>query len=121
LKTNSPISSILTGKKLAILLLLAFSTVGSFATLGDGKLNRDKPKKNLFANNPSRPNTFSLRSGYDFRGKEVINPQTRRYINLNTVVTYQQGNNSYVLPVKKKVVLEKITFNPNEASRNFNR
>jgi len=31
---------------------------------------------------------------------------------LNTVATYQKGNATYVLPLKKKVMLGKIKFNP---------
>lgn len=31
---------------------------------------------------------------------------------LNTVVTYQKGNTTYIMPLKKKVFLEKINFNP---------
>ncbi len=41
-----------------------------------------------------------------------------RYINLNTVITYQKGNTTYIMPLKKKVLLDKITFNPNPATRN---
>jgi len=31
---------------------------------------------------------------------------------LNTVVTYQKGNATYVLPLKRKVLLDKVKFNP---------
>ncbi len=117
MKTNSYISSGLNGKKLAIFLLLAFSTVGSFATLGDGKFNRDRPTL-LAKKAAAKSSGFSLRSNYSFRGSEVINTQAARYINLNSVVTYQQGKNVYVLPVKTKV-LDKVVFNPNEATRNL--
>jgi hypothetical protein len=48
----------------------------------------------------------------------VINTQEDKYITLNTYATYQQGRTTYVMPLKKKVILNgKITFNPNAATR----
>lgn len=109
-----------TGKKLTVLLLLAGITVGAFATLGEGNLRKDKSRKSLLTNKRQAiPGMFSLQSGYSFRGNQVINPDQSKYINLNnTVVTYQQGNVTYTLPSQKKVILNnKITFNPNAATR----
>jgi hypothetical protein len=62
--------------------------------------------------------TFSLKSGYTYRGSHVINSKNQKYINLNTVVSYQRGHTTYVLPMKKKVILDKVTFNPNASTRN---
>lgn len=109
-------------RKFAILLLLAAFSVGAFATLGtpgpgDGK--KGKSNKSLLSIKATdNTGSFSLRSGYSFRGSQVISPQENKYINLNTVVTYQKGHTTYIMPLKKKVVLKgKITFNPNEATR----
>jgi hypothetical protein len=93
-------------------------TVGAFATLGEGN-SKDKSSKKLTLSGkkPNIPGTFSLRSGYTFRGNQVIDLKENKYINLNTVITYQQGNTTYTIPLKKKVILSKVTFNPNAVTR----
>ncbi len=101
-------------------MLLAATTIASFATLGDGKRNKDKPEIKLLTLKSSvkAETKISLRQNYSFRGNQVIATTKEQYINLNTVVTYQQGNITYVMPVKKKVLLNgKLTFNPNTATR----
>lgn len=121
MRTNSYISKSLS-RKLAMALLLAVTTVGAFATLGDGKTNGGgKNKKLLSIRTSYKPGSFSLTPGYVFRGSQVINTQQKenRYISLNTPITYQNGHTSYIVPLKKKVVLnDKIVFNPNAATRN---
>lgn len=107
-------------RQLAMILLLAVTTVGAFATLGDGKArNTRSTKKSLLSTKTAlQPGSFSLQSGYNFRGTQVINTQDNRYINLNTVVNYQNGHTSYIIPLKKKVILnDKVVFNPNAATR----
>ena len=96
-------------RKLSVILLLAVSA-GAFATLGDGKIRSDVPKGALLSNkNASRPGSFSLKSGYTYRGTQVIKTQSeRKYISLNTVVTIQKGNTTYIAPLKKKVILENV-------------
>ena len=109
----------LLGRSLVILLLLAGIAVGSFATLGDGS-GKKSSRKLLTGKASARPGSFSLRSGYNYRGNQVINfnNDNSHYINLNTIVTYQQGHTTYTMPVKKKVLLNnKVTFNPNAATR----
>ena len=119
MKTNSSILKILS-KKLALVLLLAVTAIGAFATLEDGKACDVKPgKKSLLSIKSSyRPGTLSLRPGYSFRGSQVIASQDNQYINLNTPITYQSGHTSYTVPLKKKVMLnDRIVFNPNAAAR----
>ena len=106
-------------RKVVVILLLAISAVTAFATLGDGKSGKVKSKRSLLSDRNIVSTGFSLKSGYTFRGNQVINTQTERYINLNTVVTYQKGNTTYILPLKKKVMLNKVTFNPNAATRSY--
>jgi hypothetical protein len=104
----------------AMVILLAVGTIGAFATLGDGKSKSTKTlKKSLLSTKTSlKPGFFSLQSGYNFRGTQVINTQNSSYINLNTIATYQKGHTTYIVPLKKKVVLnDKIVFNPNAATR----
>lgn len=110
MKTNSSILKA-ASRKLGLSFLLAASAVVAFATLGDGKSNKDRPRKALLSNNRTttaiKPGSFSLQTGYTFRGSQVISEESStRYINLNApVVTYQQGHQVYVLPARKKVTL----------------
>ena len=118
MKTNSSILLKIVRRKLAVIILLIISAVGAFATLGDGKSKSSKNNNALLSSRVSfTPGTFSLKSGYNFRGNQVISLETDRYINLNTVVTYEKGNNTYIMPLKRKVLLDKVTFNPNAATR----
>lgn len=90
-------------------MLIALSAAASFATLGDGKKKSDLPKNSLLSSRTVKPGSFSLRSGYTYRGTQVINQQTqKKYISLNNTVTYQKGNTTYIVPLKKKVVLSKV-------------
>jgi hypothetical protein len=101
-------------------LLLAVIALGAFATLGDGKTKNTKSaKKSLLSIKISaKPGSFSLSSGYNFRGSQVISTQDNKYINLNTQITYQNGHTSYIVPLKKRVALgNKIVFNPNAVTR----
>lgn len=109
----------MSGKKLIVLALLAVTAGAAFATLGDGKAKTTKnSKKSLLSSKTIlSPGVFSLKSGYNFRGNEVVSFEKDRYININTVITYQKGNSTYIMPLKKKVLLDKITFNPNPNTR----
>jgi hypothetical protein len=107
-------------RKFAILVLLAGTAIGSFAMLGTpGTGKKGRTGKSLLSNKTSvYTGSFSLQSGYNFRGSQVINTQENKYINLNTVVTYQKGHTTYIMPLKKKIALNgKLTFNPNAATR----
>ena len=107
-------------RKLVIVLLMGSIGVGAYATLGEGSSNKGKSstKSILSGKTQIAPGTFSMRSGYNFRGNQVIDLKENKYISLNTVITYQTGNTTYSLPIKKKVILNnKITFNPNAATR----
>lgn len=96
-------------RKLATALFLSIS-IAAFATLGDG--GKKGGLKNETVNKFSSK-TFTLRSGYNYRGNNVLSyPSSSRFIMLNTVITYQKGNATYILPLKKKLFLEKIKFNP---------
>jgi hypothetical protein len=94
-------------RKMATAVLITAS-VAAFATLGDGG-KKDKP-----FGKPERysARSFSLRSDYRFKANNLFNSRPSKFIMLNTVVTYQKGNATYVLPLKKKVFLDKVTFNP---------
>ncbi|MEO5562418.1 MAG: hypothetical protein ABIR18_03260 [Chitinophagaceae bacterium] len=104
------------GKKILTLVLVGCFAMGAFATLGDGA-GKKNSNKLLTGKTTVKQRSFSLRSGYNFRGNQVIN-QENRYVNLNTIVTFQKGHTTYTVPLQKKVVLNnKVVFNPNAASR----
>ena len=95
-------------RKLAVIILLAVSA-GAFATLGDGKKKSSSSKSSLLSyKTVAKPGSFSLRSGYTYRGNEVINTTEKKYIRLNTTVTLQKGNTTYIVPLKKKVILQNV-------------
>jgi hypothetical protein len=95
-------------KKIAVLVLITGTAVASFATLGDGN-KKSSSKTPLLSSKTYSPGTFSLRSGYTYRGNQVISPQaSKQYINLNTTVTYQKGNTTFIVPLKKKVIISNI-------------
>ncbi|HLG40639.1 MAG TPA: hypothetical protein VI461_13265 [Chitinophagaceae bacterium] len=107
-------------RKSALVAAMAAIALGTFATSGDGKnKSTGSSKKSLLSLKSSmKPGSFSLQNSYNFRGSQVIGAQDNKYINLNTTVTYQTGHTSYIVPLKKKVVLkDKIVFNPNAATR----
>ena len=100
------------GKKLAGVLLIVCTTMGAFATLGDGKKKTVSSNKGLLSSKTFTPGTFSLKSGYSYRGNQVINTKnTTQYVRLNTVVTLQKGNVTYTVPLKKKVIIDKVKIN----------
>lgn len=108
--TINPISK----RKLVTIICITASLV-TFAALGDGKNDGGKKaqQKSLLSvkTAPYNFKNFSLKSRYNYRGNNIFSAQ-EKYITLNTVATYQKGNTTYILPMKKKVLLDKIKFNP---------
>jgi hypothetical protein len=96
-------------KRKLVTAVLVMASLAAFATLGD-----DGGKKGI-RNTSSEigARTFSLRTPYNYKSNNLFNPSSsQKFIMLNTVVTYQKGNATYVLPLKRKVLLDKIKFNP---------
>ena len=93
-------------RRTSVIFLLAVSAVSAFAVLGDR--GRDSKNRSTLSNQnfTISPGNFSLRSNYNFRGSQVMNPaRSNEYINLNTVLTYQKGNATYIVPLKKKIYI----------------
>jgi len=95
-------------KRKLVTAVLVTVSLAAFAALGDG--GKKGPAKETVINRLNAK-TFSLKTGYNYRANQVFS-RPERFITLNTVVTYQKGNATYVLPLKKKVLLDKIKFNP---------
>ena len=90
--------------------VLVLASVGAFATLGDdgGKKNRSGALAER-----ATARSFSLRPTYgSFRNTSIFQQDERKFIMVNSVVTYQKGNTTYVMPLKKRVLLDKVKFNP---------
>lgn len=101
----------LLSRKLAIGILIAASAAGAFAALGDGnKKTSTRPNSSLLSGRTAaNSHYFSLNSGYSFKGSQVLNSSAdKKYFNINTVVTFQRGNNTYIVPLKKKVIFDKV-------------
>ena len=92
------------------------ASLAAFAALGDGRRDEGKKthQKSLLSIKSATYNfkTFSLKVRFNYRGGTIFSKQQDKYITLNTVATYQKGNTTYILPMKKKVLLDKIKFNP---------
>ncbi len=96
------------GRKLAVMTLLFVSAAGAFATLGDGKKS-EGPKNSLYSSKAATKPGFTLRSGYSYRGNQLFSSTPeKRYIQINKVVTMQKGNTTYIVPLKKKVILQNV-------------
>jgi hypothetical protein len=95
-------------RKLATAVLVAAS-LAAFATfVDDGGKKGTKVSTSDFA-----VRSFSLRTPYNYKSNNLFtSSKPQKFIMLNTVVTYQKGNATYILPLKKKVLLDKIKFNP---------
>ena len=105
MKISRIIFKVLTRK--ATTLLLIGLSVAAFATLGDGK-SRGK-KASLLNSKPTiTPGRFTLKSGYQYRGSQIINQQNdKNSFTRNSLVTYQKGHMTYILPVRT-VISQKI-------------
>ena len=105
-------------KRKLVTLLFITASVAAFATLGDSGGKRrvsSSNNKNLLLLTPTyNYKVFSLRTGYNYRGSTVISTTktTGHYVQLNNVITYQKGNSTFILPIKKTLLLDKIRFNP---------
>jgi len=106
MKNSQTIFKKILTRKLTTLFLIGLS-VAAFATLGDGK-SKGK-KSSLLSSKPTiTPGKFSLKSGYQYRGSQIINQQKdKNSFTRNSLVTYQKGNITYVMPLKT-IVPQKI-------------
>lgn len=99
-------------KKFAALVMLLSTAAVTFASLGDGKSKRSEifPRSSLLsARKALKPGTFTLKSGYVFRGNQVINTAAeKQVIRLNTTATVQKGNMTFTVPIKKNVLFDKV-------------
>lgn len=94
-----------TKKITAVFALVAFGFV-TFAAIGiTGEGNKAKRKSILGDFTPIRTTSgFTLKSGPNYKGSVIFNQEkTNKALSFNTVVTYQKGNTTYILPYKYKI------------------
>lgn len=102
-------------RKKLVTALFVVASLAAFATLGDGGEKRLHQSKSLLSVRPGFYNykDFTLKSTYNWRGNTVFNKSHQAtYMTVNNVISLQKGNSTYILPMKRKVLLEKIKFSP---------
>ena len=92
-------------KQLAFCVMFVGVAAISFASMGGRGV---KPKTSPLLNlgfTPTKPNSiFTLKAGPTYRGSTLFNEiKTDNAIQLNSIVTYQKGNTTYILPYKHKI------------------
>lgn len=88
------------------LLVALFLSVGVFAV--DGIVMKSKSTKSSFSN-MKKNLTLSLREGFYYKDNKSFgyrkNGGTSAF---NSVITYQKGNVTYIMPYRNKVILNKF-------------
>jgi len=96
-------------QKTMLLSLATLIVVNSFASLGLGKKGGAAAgKKLLSAKVISYNGSFSLKSGYAFRGNLVLDNTTPRVIQINTDVVTRKGNYELSIPLRKTTLVNKV-------------
>ncbi|MDX2046799.1 MAG: hypothetical protein SFU87_08430 [Chitinophagaceae bacterium] len=102
----------LTGFLKKAFVVIAFISVAQYVFAVDGILNgggaKNKSSRAKFSNVKNDIN-LSLKYGYSPSGNKTFSyKKNDRFVMFNSVVTYQKGNITYVLPIKNKVILQKF-------------
>jgi hypothetical protein len=94
-------------RKSAICFVLTATAILAFASKGGG--GGDKGKKNPITSQFTPIRTaggFTLKAGPTYRGSMLFNQEKKKdVVLLNSVITYQRGNTTFILPYKSKVTL----------------
>src|ERR1700722_17912351 len=104
---KSFISSVFRGKKLLLSALFVGLAAFSFASMNDDGGNKAKavaPWRSNFE--PVRiTNSFTLKAGPNYHGSTIFNEEEHKpsYIQLNSLVTYQKGKVTYIIPYNNRV------------------
>jgi hypothetical protein len=105
--------------------ILFFTCLSAVSYASDNAISenygKEKPKAFFLEDRYSKNlNSFSLRSKMQFKGEKLVSDKANtNYISLNTSVSYQNGQNRYVMPNRKNVILNRITFNPNQKLQSY--
>lgn len=102
--------AIFSKKMLSIVLLFSLAQV-ALADRGVGKKNKSKSILNIVATNASLRNSigFNLRTGLNYKGSLCFSTKTAtNSVLATTLVTYQKGNITYVIPYSKKIIMPEM-------------
>ena len=104
------IKSIIISSKQTILFAAAIIVaLAGNASLGLGKKRSSLGSKKILSAKVTGFNgNFSLKSGYSFRGNNIIESKIPRVIELNTEVTTKKGNLTLTIPLRKQVLVNAI-------------
>jgi len=94
----------LSAKKLTFSFILLGFAVLAFASMGGGgSKSKDKTVKPAFT--PIRTtNGFTLKAGPSYHGSMIFSQEkVNNLVSFNSIVTYQKGNTTYILPCRYKV------------------
>ncbi len=93
-------------RTMTISLILSGLTFFAFATIGGDK-NKSKNNSLQSGFTPIRTTRgFTLKEGLDYKGSLILTQvKTSNSISYNSLITYQKGNATYILPNKYKVSL----------------
>lgn len=101
--TSGPIFTSFT-KKLLTSILLVGAGVLAFASMGGGgSKSKNKTVKPEFT--PIRTaNGFTLKAGPTYHGSFLLSQEkNKNLVSLNSIVTYQKGNTTYIIPCRYKL------------------
>ncbi len=99
-----------TAKKALTSLLLIGVGVWALASMGGGgNKSKDKAVKPEFT--PIRTtNGFTLKAGPVYHGSIVFGQEkAKNFVSYNSIITYQKGNTTYILPCKYKLQTSSIS------------
>lgn len=102
------------GRRAIALFAFVCATVVTFASIGGEKSkNRKGSLASVFV--PLKTSTgFTLKSGLNYRGSLVLKEiKTKESVSYSSLITYQKGNATYILPNRYKVSLRPASTTSN--------
>lgn len=98
---------------LSIVMLLFCTSHIAMADRGAGKKSKNTNKVALNINTPYNLRNsiaFNLKSGLTYKGSLLVGQQSAGSSVLNnSIVTYQKGNTTYIIPFKHKITMPEIS------------
>ncbi len=89
-------------------LLISGLAFGASADRGVGKKSKSKVLLNVNTSGGFKPNlALNLSSGLTYTGSLLSSPNSNNF-NSTSIVTYQKGNNTYILPYKQRVLVPEV-------------
>ena len=99
-------------KKISVFVALLSVTVGAFADRGIGKKAKSKTILNINTNSNTTLKSSiaaNIKAGLTYKGSLVTNTTfSNSTITKTTLVTYQKGNTTYIIPYKQKIAVNEM-------------